>query len=194
MLSTATRATATLFLSAAGLKLLLQPAYHSTDFEVHRHWLALTSSLPLSEWYVDESSQWTLDYPPLFAWFERTLALGAARVDPAMLVVSTAPYASAATVAYQRSTVVAMDLLLLLGATSLAAATARWAATKPSPTAHLLSAAVAFLDAGLMLVDHVHFQARALPTAHTVLPTLQEKKRHNCVNPRNRQLRARARH
>lgn len=141
-----------LTLVATSLKLLLFPSYRSTDFEVHRGWMAITSQLPLSKWYVDETTEWTLDYPPFFAWFERLLAMGAPLFDRGMLRVSAEPYESAGTNAYQRLTVIATDSLLLLGSyVQFTAASSR------QPTS-LSGVALAFLNAGLLLMDHVHFQ------------------------------------
>ncbi len=89
------------------------PTYHSTDFEVHRNWLAITRTLPIREWYFEATSQWTLDYPPFFAYFSLDTCSTAAFVDP--LIVSLhegLEYAEWSCKAYMRATVVVTELVL----------------------------------------------------------------------------------
>ncbi|KAJ5900695.1 Dolichyl pyrophosphate Glc1Man9GlcNAc2 alpha-1-3-glucosyltransferase [Penicillium subrubescens] len=138
---------------AAAFKVLLFPAYKSTDFEVHRNWLAITHSLPVKEWYYEKTSEWTLDYPPFFAAFEWLMSQAAALVDPAMLVVKNLGYDSLETVYFQRTTVILTELVLVY-------ALSRFIKSAPlanKQAAHVASLSI-LLSPGLLIIDHIHFQ------------------------------------
>ncbi|PSS11865.1 Dolichyl pyrophosphate Glc1Man9GlcNAc2 alpha-1,3-glucosyltransferase [Actinidia chinensis var. chinensis] len=138
-------------LIAACVKLLLIPSYHSTDFEVHRHWLALTHSLSLPNWYSDKTSPWTLDYPPFFAHFERFLSLFAKLVDPTIVDLHNGlNYKTPSVIIFQRLTVILSDTVLIYGIYRLGRKLG-------SRERNLIWVLVVWSPA-LLIVDHMHFQ------------------------------------
>ncbi|KAF9919366.1 glycosyl transferase [Lobosporangium transversale] len=133
------------------LKVLLFPTYHSTDFEVHRNWLAITHSLPISQWYYEKTSEWTLDYPPFFAWFEKLLSMFAAQADPKIVQVDNLSYDTPATILFQRTTVIISELVLFWALQRMLAVMGN------HPLQKIISWSL-MLNPGLLMVDNMHFQ------------------------------------
>ena len=96
------------FLFSVCIYLLLLPTYHSTDLDVHRNWKSITYHLTPSQWYFENTSPWTLDYPPFFAYLEWVLAHVASfiGVDKSCLAISALPNVSSSCKVYLRASVI----------------------------------------------------------------------------------------
>ena len=76
--------------------------------------MAITHNLPVAQWYYEHTSQWTLDYPPLFAYFEWLLSWPAAYFDPSSVTISQAPVFTPAILYFQRVSVLLSESSLWL--------------------------------------------------------------------------------
>jgi len=149
------------------LKMLLMVGYHSTDFDVHRNWLAITNKLPLSEWYIENTSQWTLDYPPFFAYFEWLMSQVIPRIvrdDGCLDIVEKGIYGMP-TIYFQRFTVIVSEVVLFLSL--------QWyidtSGTRSGAKRAYVAASSLVLSPGLLLIDHIHFQYNGMMYGFLVL-------------------------
>lgn len=164
-----------LFVLVTLVKLLLVSSYVSTDFDVHQHWLWITHHLPVRRWYLDTSSQWTLDYPPFFAWFECALSYVLAAICPELVKHYSLPLRSFNAILVHRLSVITCDLMLAWACYLYA----RWWLSTQVRQPHFVrdqlfspALALGFLllwNPALLLLDHIHFQYNGMLTGLLLL-------------------------
>ncbi|GMR36629.1 hypothetical protein PMAYCL1PPCAC_06824, partial [Pristionchus mayeri] len=154
------------------VKILLFHSYSSTDIEVHRNWKAITHHLPLSQWYKEETSQWTLDYPPFFAFFEKCLGRLAFLMGMEdILIIQKEALMNSRVLYFMRSTVLASDLIYLLAI--VAVSTAMRSSKSRNYLFILLSTHTTFI-----LLDSLHFQYNAMLTSLVIFSIVCMLKAH----------------
>lgn len=133
------------------------------DYEAQRHWMEITINLPISEWYVNTSSNdlqyWGLDYPPLTAYHSYILGRISNLIDPTWteLFISRG-LETPEHKRFMRLTVLVSDCLsYMLAALLYCAITLK--RLKKGAQLSSFSVAVSMMSfPGLILVDHGHFQ------------------------------------
>lgn len=153
-----------LFVILTCLKILLIPSYRSTDFDVHRNWLAVTRQTPIGEWYWNDANGQTvhtLDYPPAFAFFQFLLSSNPLtdKILPSgdrclEILPDSDNDPSDACVVFQRGTVILGDLIFWAGAYFASRAYHYRRPLHFAVTSFLLIV----LNPALLWLDHIHFQ------------------------------------
>ena len=122
--------------------------------------MAIVYGDPLKDWYFNNVSEWTLDYPPYFAYFEYVIAIIAKKCistfpnsfDAEMLKIEEHHLATLYTTYFMRSSVIISDFCLIAGV---------WYylhVRKHDAFVSLTVTGLIVFNSGLLLVDHIHFQ------------------------------------
>ena len=192
-----------LAMGVTGVKVcLLTGRYYSTDFLVHRNWLAITRNLPISKWYHDSTDDYnTLDYPPSFAYFEAFLSrvvaplLSPKYVSPECFelysVEEGREKVTKSCILFQRLSVIAVDLLFFVPAAVYCSSRMipRSSSSRSSKEIALLFSMT--FNAGLLLLDHMHFQYNAFVLSLLIfsVSTLSSRSEDSGGGPRAQSIR-----
>ncbi|CAG2119862.1 unnamed protein product, partial [Medioppia subpectinata] len=143
-----------------------QPMSSMTDY---KYWsLALIS--------IKSTSEWTLDYPPLFAWFELCLSKFAHYFDENMLQITAKGYISDKTIVFQRLTVIITDFVYFYAVLQWCQAMGKLKIRFSKQCVYdqwfhpnVILAMLFLWNPGLLLVDHIHFQYNGILSALLLL-------------------------
>jgi alpha-1,3-glucosyltransferase len=142
------------------------PPMHG-DFEAQRHWLEITTSLPVGEWYkhtkLNDLQYWGLDYPPLTAYVSWMFGWAASHITPQLVeLTSSRGYEQLDGRVFMRASVIICDTVLLIPVVKSICCEIvscnRRSGFDVTISNWWLYTLSCILLPGLLLIDHGHFQ------------------------------------
>ncbi|CAK44533.1 ALG6, ALG8 glycosyltransferase [Aspergillus niger ATCC 13496] len=133
------------------------PPMHG-DFEAQRHWMEITTHLPISKWYLYDLQYWGLDYPPLTAYHSWLLGKLGSLFDPAWFALDQSRGIEDPLLkVFMRGTVIASEYLVYIPAVVTFLRRFTRMQSVPVWSASIALTAI-LLQPATILIDHGHFQ------------------------------------
>ncbi|KJZ73048.1 hypothetical protein HIM_07620 [Hirsutella minnesotensis 3608] len=128
------------------------------DYEAQRHWMEVTTNLPVSQWYFHDLQWWGLDYPPLTAYHSCIMGRIGALFDPAWFALFTSRGSDDPNLKiFMRATVIVSEFLIYVPAAVVfvrrfgrLSGIATWIGS--------IALVAILMQPATILIDHVHFQ------------------------------------
>lgn len=128
------------------------------DYEAQRHWMEITTKLPISQWYFYDLQWWGLDYPPLTAYHSWLCGKIGSLIDPSWFALDSSRGNHDPNLKiFMRATVIVSEYLIYVPA--LVMFVRRYSRLNGVSNWSASVALVAILmQPGTILIDHIHFQ------------------------------------
>ena len=128
------------------------------DYEAQRHWMEITSQLPISQWYFYDLQYWGLDYPPLTAYHSFLLGKLGSLIDLTWFALDKSRGLEQQLLkVYMRGTVILSEYLVYVPAiiilnrkTATLFGVNKWES--------YIALAAILMQPATILIDHAHFQ------------------------------------
>lgn len=128
------------------------------DYEAQRHWMEITTHLPVSKWYFYDLQYWGLDYPPLTAYHSWALGKIGSIINPSWFALDTSRGAEDQHLkVFMRATVLASEYLTYIPA--IVIFLRKYGRAQSIGGIGISCACIAILmQPATLLIDHGHFQ------------------------------------
>lgn len=129
------------------------------DFEAQRHWMEITTLLPVTKWYLYDLQYWGLDYPPLTAYHLWFFGIVGKFIDPSWFALDTSRGLETPQIkTFMRLSSILSELVVFVPA--VMGLLHLLGAQKQNLTRmnHIMVIALILYLPALVLIDHGHFQ------------------------------------